>query len=99
MITLVIVVLDKRIDLGFEVAGQIVIFQQDAVLQGLVPTLDLALSSDFKTAWCFGLPAGVGFPSNEIDISDTLLEDWSGQFMAPGGWQKLPPRENKREDT
>ena len=38
VITLVIVVLDKRIDLGFEVAGQIVIFQQDAVLQGLVST-------------------------------------------------------------
>ena len=33
----------EPIDLGFEITGQIVIFQQDPVLQGLVPTLDLAL--------------------------------------------------------
>ena len=38
-----IIVLDERLDLGFEVAGQEVVFQQYAVLQGLVPTLDLAL--------------------------------------------------------
>ena len=38
-----IIVLDERLDLGFEVAGQEVVFQQDAVLQGLVPALDLAL--------------------------------------------------------
>jgi len=42
-ITLVIVVLDERADLGFEVPGQIVVLQQDPVLQGLVPSLDLAL--------------------------------------------------------
>ncbi|EZP68140.1 hypothetical protein BV96_04260 [Sphingomonas paucimobilis] len=35
--------LDERLDLGFEVTGQEVIFQQDAVLEGLVPALDLAL--------------------------------------------------------
>ena len=38
-----IVMGDEGIDLGFEVAGQIVVFQQDPVLEGLVPTLDLAL--------------------------------------------------------
>ena len=43
VITVVIIVLDERLDLGFEVAGQEVVFEQDAVLQGLVPTLDLAL--------------------------------------------------------
>ena len=43
MITAVIVVLDKCLDLSFQVAGQIVIFQQDPVLQGLVPSLDLTL--------------------------------------------------------
>ena len=43
VITQMIVVLDERIDLGFEVAGQRVVFQQDPVLQGLVPSLDLAL--------------------------------------------------------
>ena len=43
MTALMIVVLDEPIDLGFEITGQIVVFQQDPVLQGLVPTLDLAL--------------------------------------------------------
>ena len=38
-----VVVLDKGVDLLPEIAGQIVVFQQDAVLEGLVPTLDLAL--------------------------------------------------------
>ena len=43
MIADVIVVLDEGADLPFEIAGQIVVFEQDAVLQGLVPALDLAL--------------------------------------------------------
>jgi hypothetical protein len=36
VVTLVIVVLDERLDLGLEVTGQEVVFQQDAVFQGLV---------------------------------------------------------------
>ena len=36
--------IDKGLDLGFEIAGQEVVFQQDAVLQSLMPPLDLALS-------------------------------------------------------
>jgi len=43
MVALVVIVLDERLDLGFEVAGQEVVFQQDAVLRGLMPALDLAL--------------------------------------------------------
>ncbi len=43
VVTLVVVVFDEGLDLGLEVAGQEVVFQQDAVLQGLVPALDLAL--------------------------------------------------------
>ena len=39
----VIVVLDEGGDLGFEVARQEVVFEQDAVLQRLMPALDLAL--------------------------------------------------------
>ena len=38
-----IVMLDEGIDLLSEIAGQKVVFQQDAVFQGLVPALDLAL--------------------------------------------------------
>ena len=43
MVTPVIVMIDEGADLVFEIAGQIVVLQQDAVLQGLMPTLDLAL--------------------------------------------------------
>ena len=43
MIPLVIVVVDEGFDLSFKVNGQEVVFQQDAVLQGLMPSFDLAL--------------------------------------------------------
>ena len=43
VIALVVIVFDERLDLDLEIARQEVVFQQDAVLQGLVPTLDLAL--------------------------------------------------------
>ena len=39
----VVVVLDEDADLGLQVAGEEVVLQQDAVLQGLMPALDLAL--------------------------------------------------------
>ena len=47
MVAPVIVMLDERLDLGFEIARQEVVFQQDAVLQGLVPALDLTLHLRF----------------------------------------------------
>ena len=43
MVAAVIVALDESPDAGLEIAGQIVVLQQDAVLQRLVPALDLAL--------------------------------------------------------
>ena len=43
MIAQVIVVIDKGRDLRLEIARQVVVFQQDAVLEGLVPAFDLAL--------------------------------------------------------
>ena len=43
MIANVIVVLDEGADLPFEIARQIVVVEQNAVLQGLVPAFDLAL--------------------------------------------------------
>ena len=39
---LLIIVVEKGIDLLPSTTGQIVVFQQDAVLQGLMPALDLA---------------------------------------------------------
>ena len=43
MIAAMIVALDEGSDLGFEIAREEVVLQQDAVLQRLVPALDLAL--------------------------------------------------------
>ena len=43
MVALVVIVFDEGLDLGFKVAGQEVVFEQDVVLEGLVPALDLAL--------------------------------------------------------
>ena len=43
VIALGVVVLDEAIDLGLQGARQIIVFQQNAVLQGLMPPLDLAL--------------------------------------------------------
>ena len=38
-----IVMLDEGGDLQFEIAGQVVMFEQDAVLERLMPAFDLAL--------------------------------------------------------
>ena len=35
--------IDEGADLAFEIAGQIIVFQQDPVLERLVPSLDFAL--------------------------------------------------------
>src|SRR5690606_16867524 len=43
MVSPVIVVFDEGLDLGFEIARQEVVFQQDAIFESLVPALDLAL--------------------------------------------------------
>jgi hypothetical protein len=43
VITPVVVSLDEGRDLGFAIAGQEVVLQQDAVLERLMPALDLAL--------------------------------------------------------
>ena len=39
-----IIMIDECLDLGFQVCREKVVFQQDAVLQGLMPSFDLALS-------------------------------------------------------
>ena len=41
---MMIVVIDEHFDLCLEIRREEVVFQQNAVLQGLVPSLDLALS-------------------------------------------------------
>ena len=46
--TPLIIVSDESLDLGLKIAGQEVVFQQDAVLHGLAPALDPALRLGMK---------------------------------------------------
>jgi hypothetical protein len=46
----VVVVIDEGRDLRLGLAGQVVVLEQDAVLERLVPALDLALSSMMAVA-------------------------------------------------
>ena len=43
VIATMVVVIDECVDLGLEVAGQIIVLKQDAVLERLMPALDLAV--------------------------------------------------------
>ncbi len=43
VVAVVIIIIDESADLGFEIAGQIIILQQYSVLQRLMPALDLTL--------------------------------------------------------
>ena len=43
MVSLRVVVLDEGADLALEIAGQELMLEEDTVLHGLVPALDLAL--------------------------------------------------------
>jgi hypothetical protein len=76
VVALVVVVLDEGFDLGFEVAGQEVILQQDAVFQGLVPALDLALG--LRVARCAAHVAHlVG-----LDVFRQFTRDVAGAIVA-----------------
>ncbi|CDO37960.1 hypothetical protein SPHV1_470051 [Novosphingobium sp. KN65.2] len=66
VVALVVIVLDERLDLCFEIAGQVVIFQQDAVLQGLMPAFDFTL--------------GLGMEGGAAHMAHGLRLDLGGQF-------------------
>ena len=80
VVTLVVVVIDEGIDLGLEIARQIVVLEQDAVLQRLVSALDLSL--------------GLGMEGSAPDVADAaVLEpfreiagDVRGTVVAQQAW-------------
>ena len=45
VVTLMIVVVDEATDVRFQITGQVVVFEQDAVLERLMPPVRLAGSS------------------------------------------------------
>src|ERR1700746_988660 len=87
VVAAVVVVVDERGDLGFEIARQEVVFQQDAVLQGLVPALDLALSHRMigRAAQMFDLPVGepCGRGLLQYSWSHCQTAAWVGQPVSP----------------
>ena len=80
VIATMIVVLDEAADVGFEIAGQVVILEQDAVLERLVPAFDLAL--------------GLGMIGRAADVAHALLfepvsqitRDVAGAVVAQQPW-------------
>jgi len=66
MISAMIVVLDEFADLGFEIPGQEIVFEQDPVLQGLMPALDFSLGHGVIGRAPNVLDAFVAEPSGKI---------------------------------
>ena len=69
VVAAVVVVLDEGADLPFEVSWQEVVFQQDAVLQGLVPAFDLAM--------------GLGMVRRAADVLDAAGVQVVGEVRNP----------------
>ena len=63
-----IVMIDERFDLRFHICREEVVFQQDAVFQGLMPSLDLALS--LRMIW--GTPDVAKFSRYFVRLADRL---------------------------
>ena len=84
----VIVVGDEGRDLGLQIAGQEVIFQQDAVLEGLVPTLDLALGHRMIGRATQALDVAGAEPLGEVtrDIAGTVVGQEAGGRSAGSAW-------------
>ena len=72
-----ILVIDEGFDLGFEITRQEVVLQQDAVLQGLMPPLDLALRLGMVWRAARVLHAFVLQPFSKIarDIAGTVVAE------------------------
>ena len=75
MVAAVVIVGDEGFDLGIEIAGQEVVLQQDAVFEGLVPALDLALCHRMIRGTANVLDASVTQPFGQVagDIAGTVV--------------------------
>jgi hypothetical protein len=94
VIALVIVVFDERFDLRFQIAGEVIILQQDAVFQGLVPVLDLPLrlraaaasnNVTGKPAWAKAVAAVIPPmpPPTTIIRSDRMVSPPAARCLLP----------------
>ena len=67
VVSAMIIVVDEGLDLSLKIAGQEVVLQQDAVLESLVPSFDLAL--------------GLGMHRGTADMAHAIGADPLGQFL------------------
>lgn len=66
MIAVVIIVLDEGADLPLEIARQVVVVDQSAILQGLMPAFDLALDLGMIRRTAHGLHAFALEPLGQV---------------------------------
>ena len=66
VIAAMVVVVDEGVDPGFQIAGQIIVLEQDPVVERLMPSLDLALR--LRVARCAAHVTHIGFvqPFGEV---------------------------------
>ena len=87
VVAAVIVALDEGGDAVFEIARQVVVLEQDAVLQGLVPAFDLALGLGMVRCAADVIHALVGEPDREItgDVGRAVVAEqpWLVDDLGP----------------
>ena len=83
MVSAMIVVADEPADLALQVTGQEVVFQEDAVLQGLVPSLDLTLGLWMVWSTTNMIHAFVIEPFGEFggDVTGTIIRQQPWPMM------------------
>ena len=94
MVALMVVVVDEGFNLSFEITWQEVVFQQNAVLQGLMPTFDLALGLGMIRRTARVLHAFVLQPFRQFarDVAGTVVAEqpWlvdDMDLVTPRGFQ------------
>src|SRR5690349_20730748 len=80
VVAAVVVMLNEGLDLCFEVTGKIVVLEQDAVLQRLMPALDLALGlrMTWRAAKMLDLPLVEPLGETCCDIAGTIIRQQTG---------------------
>src|SRR5215510_11514717 len=92
VVSAVVVVVDESRNLSFEIAGLKVIFQQDAVLEGLMPALDFALGHRMirRAAKVFDIAVVEPFGQVARNVAGTIVGQqpwsigWLGLIKAAG---------------
>lgn len=80
VVTLGVVVFDEGPDLALKITGQVVILQQNSVLHGLMPALDLALSLrvEWRSADMVHLLILQPFGQIARDVAGTVVAEQTG---------------------